>query len=248
MRSADNALSFGQAVGAYDRGRPEYPARAIDWILDHARVPSRGAVVVDVGAGTGKLTRSFENRDATLIAVEPDGLMRERLAQNVPVAQVRAGSAEALPLEDASADLVTFGQAWHWVDVPAASAEVARVLRPGGSLALIWNQRDQRTDWVARLGEIMGSSAAEQYDTAHPLLGEPLHRADHAEFAWENPLDAEQLIAMVASRSYIIALPQSDRDLLLARVRELVDTHPDLRGRTTFTMPYVTFVTLAGLS
>ena len=237
-----DALSFGQAVGDYERGRPSYPIEAVDWALQHS-----GTVldVVDVGAGTGKFTASLVAHGLNVTAVEPDPQMRSRLAANHPSVRSLAGTAEALPLDDASADLITFAQSWHWVDVPAASAEVARVLRPGGALALVWNIRDPEVQWVERLGEVMGSSKAEQYNSHEPVVAAPLAIEDYAEFLWENPMTREQLVAMVTSRSYVITMVPADRQKLLARLDELLDTHPDLAGRTEYRMPYRTRVSIA---
>src|ERR1700712_1163347 len=166
-RDTTHALSFGQNVADYERGRPGYPDAAIEWMLAQAVVGSspfgsspfgtkpapasaeHPLAVVDVGAGTGKFTASLVTRGLTVTAVEPDEVMRQTLSGKFPSVVALSGTAESMPLADASADLVTFAQAWHWVDVPAASAEVARVLRPGGSLALVWNIRDSGVDWVA---------------------------------------------------------------------------------------------------
>ena len=237
-----DALSFGRAVGDYERGRPNYPPQAIEWMLHRA---GPVADVVDVGAGTGKFTASLVAHGLAVTAVEPDPQMRSRLAANHPSVRSVAGTAEALTLEDASADLITFAQSWHWVDVPAACAEVARVLRPGGALALVWNIRDPEVEWVERLGEVMGSSKAEQYNSHEPVVAAPLVIEDYAEFRWENPLTREQLLAMVTSRSYVITMTLADRASLLVRLGELLDTHPDLRGRTEYRMPYRTRVTIA---
>jgi SAM-dependent methyltransferase len=236
-----DALSFGQAVGDYERGRPSYPAAAVDWMLQRAGTV---ADVVDVGAGTGKFTASLIAHGLAVTAVEPDPVMRARLAANHPAVVALAGTAEALPLDDASADLVTFAQSWHWVDVPAASAEVARVLRPGGALALVWNIRDPEVQWVERLGEVMGSSKAEQYNSHEPIVAAPLVIEDYAEFRWQNPMTREELVAMVTSRSYVITMAASDRAELLVRLAELLDTHPDLAGRIEYRMPYRTRVTI----
>lgn len=256
------ALSFGASVDAYEQGRPGYPDDAVDWLLAHApdragagRVPERaresgvpasGRIrAVDVGAGTGKFTRSLAARDVEVTAVEPDAQMRERLAAEVPVVTALQGSAEAMPLPAASAEVVTFAQAWHWVDPPAATAEIARVLVPDGVLGLVWNIRDESVDWVRRLGSIMGSSEAERYDTVHPTLGAELERHAHAEFCWTNTLSREQLHAMVLSRSYMIVKPEAERAAVLAEIDALLDTHPELAGGEPFGVPYVTRVTIA---
>jgi SAM-dependent methyltransferase len=156
-----------------------------------------------------------------------------------------AGSAEAIPLPDSSADLVTFAQAWHWVDVASASEEVARVLRPGGAMALVWNIRDDGVGWVARLGEVMGASEAERYDSHHPSVAPPLRLDDFAEFHWENTVTRDELVAMVTSRSYVITMDASPRARLLGELDRLLDTHPALAGRDTFEMPYLTRVSIA---
>ena len=241
-RDAEHALSFGNAVGDYEKGRPSYPREAVDWIVSQIGHP-RDAV--DVGAGTGKFTASLVAHGLAVTAVEPDPAMLTRLASNYPSVISLAGSAENLPLDDASADLVTFAQSWHWVDVPAASAEVARVLRAGGALALVWNIRDPEVDWVRELGEVMGSSKAEQYNSHEPSVAHPLALAGFAEFRWENPLSREELFAMVTSRSYVITMDATERDALLVRLGELLDAHPETAGLAEYRMPYLTRVTMA---
>jgi len=240
------ARTFGTEAAAYDRGRPGYPADAVEWILTRAATDD-GALpdVIDLGAGTGKFTARLVGRAASVTAVKPDARMRARLEANLPGVVAVEGSAESIPLGDDSADVVTMAQAWHWVDVPAASAEIARVLRPGGVLALIWNVRDAATDWVRDLTTVMGSSIAEEFDTVEPPLAAPLTRDAYAEFRWSNPLDRDEIVAMVTSRSYVIAMEDDARATLLENLDELLGTHPDLAGRTVFDLPYVTRVTIA---
>jgi SAM-dependent methyltransferase len=265
-RDTTHALSFGKNVGDYERGRPGYPDAAVDWMLaqatpgsspydtapvripaDHegGEAPAGRLAVVDVGAGTGKFTASLVARDLDVSAVEPDPVMRASLTRNYPSVTAYQGTGESMPLPDASADLVTFAQSWHWVDVDAASAEVARVLKPTGALALIWNIRDQSVDWVARLAEIIGASEAEQYESVTPPVALPLVTFEHAQFSWDNPMNREQVFAMIASRSYIIALEPGERAEMLERVGVLLDEHPQLAGHDTYFMPYSTRVTLA---
>ncbi|WP_042370314.1 class I SAM-dependent methyltransferase [Streptacidiphilus neutrinimicus] len=239
------ANSFGAAAAAYERGRPEYPAAALDWLLAVApegRTAPRD--VVDLGAGTGKLTRSLCARGLAVTAVEPSEGMREQLTLAAPGARVLAGSAEAMPLADASADVVLAAQAWHWVDTAVAVPEAARVLRPGGTLGLVWNIRDEREDWVAALGRLLtphgapatGGEGVERL-ADHPGLFGPVERFD---VEWSHTLTGDQLVDLVNSRSYVITMQAADREALLAEVRELFDRHPALVGRAHVELPYRT--------
>jgi SAM-dependent methyltransferase len=245
-RTKEHALSFGRAVGDYQKGRPSYPDAAIEWITQQLGGQGDGTLdAVDVGAGTGKFTASLVKHGFSVTAVEPIPEMRAALESGLPTVRALEGKAEAIPLPDGSVDLVTFAQAWHWVDNAAASAEVARVLRPGGALALVWNIRDDEVPWVSQLGDVMGSSAAEQYDSVTPPVSAPLGRVAHADFHWENPMTRDDFFSLVTSRSYVITMEPAARELLLKELDELLDTHPDLAGRTEYSMPYVTRVTIA---
>jgi SAM-dependent methyltransferase len=246
-RNTEHALSFGQAASDYEKGRPGYPREAVDWLIARAGAAAPVHDAVDVGAGTGKFTTSLVAHGLAVTAVEPDTGMLSRLAVNHPSVAALSGSAEAIPLEDASADLVTFAQAWHWVDVPAASAEVARVLRPTGALGLVWNIRDDSVPWVAALARVMGESAAEEYNSRTPEVAAPLELVDHAEFRWENPLDRGELLAMVASRSYVITMGATERAALMRELEELLDSHPDTAGLQSYRLPYLTRVSVAAL-
>ncbi|WP_307834408.1 class I SAM-dependent methyltransferase [Paractinoplanes lichenicola] len=228
---AAHANSFGPAADIYERGRPSYPAAALDWLL-----PPGSPRVVDLGAGTGKLTRQIKERGLSVTAVEPSEGMLAKLKQSVPGVPAVLGSAERIPLPDGSAEAVLVAQAWHWVDPQRAAPEIARVLTPGGRLGLLWNLRDERADWVRRLGEIIGSQESER-DTA---VGTPFGPVEIAHFEWTETLGPERLIDMVASRSYVILLEPDERAALLMEVRRLMATHPDLVGRTEFKLPYIT--------
>jgi SAM-dependent methyltransferase len=225
---SDPATSFGPVAAVYERGRPPYPSAALDWLL-----PAGASHVVDVGAGTGKLTRQIRDRGLRVTAVEPSDGMRAELSRVLPDVPVLAGTAEALPLPGHSADAVLCAQAWHWVDPALAVPECARVLKPGGRLGLIWNLRDNREDWVRHLGEIINSP--ELIREHH--LGTPVETRD---FTWTHEIGLERLLDLVASRSYVILLSEDERAEVLARVRTLTETHPALAGRTTFALPYVT--------
>jgi SAM-dependent methyltransferase len=234
----DEALAgrrFGDAAAEYVAGRPDYPAEVVDWLVGDARD------VADVGAGTGKLTGALVRAGRTVVAVEPDGGMLDALRREVPDARPVQGAAEALPLPDASLDAVVFGQAWHWVDVPAASAEAARVLRPGGVLGLVWNVRDSSVDWVRRIGDVFRGSAAEQMiETDSVRVDPPFGPLERLDVRWTRPMSADDMVAMAASRSYVIALSPEERNDVLDGVRELLATHPETAGRDRFDLPYVT--------
>lgn len=226
-----HALSFGPAAARYERGRPPYPAPAVDWLLPHG-----ARRVLDLGAGTGKLTRSLLDRGLDVTAVDPSEGMLTELRRVLPGAPAELGSAERIPLPDDSVDAVVVAQAWHWVDVSRAVPEVARVLRPGGRLGLIWNLRDVRQDWVRRLGEIIGSGQPH----GEIVVGPPFGPIETREFDWTHRIGPDQLLDLVASRSAVIVRPTDERAAVLAQVRQLMATHPALVGRTQFDLPYVT--------
>ncbi|WP_433290768.1 class I SAM-dependent methyltransferase [Actinoplanes sp. CA-030573] len=235
---AAHANSFGPAADIYERGRPGYPADALDWLL-----PPGDPRVLDLGAGTGKLTRQIRDRGLAVTAVDPSHGMLAELNRVVPGVPTLAGTAEDIPLPPASADVVLVAQAWHWVDPARAVPEIARILAPGGRLGLIWNLRDETVPWVSRLGDIMGHSDQER-DTS---VGAPFGPAEMAHFRWSQTMGLERLLDVVASRSRIILMPADERAALLSEVRKLVATHPDLVGRTEFEMPYVTECVRASL-
>ncbi|MES2170735.1 MAG: methyltransferase domain-containing protein [Actinomycetota bacterium] len=234
---------FGQAADVYERSRPTYPPEAAAWL-----VPASARTVVDLGAGTGKFTRSLVELGLDVIAVEPDPVMLTTLAAALPRVRTVGGSAERMPLPDGSVDAVTVAQAWHWVDPPKAVPEIARVLRPGGTLGLVWNLRDDRVDWVRRLGEVMGSSEAELYQRGEIVIGPPFGETEYFEVAWTAQTNADELVDLVASRSYIIAATEQERQRVFDGVRELVATEPTLAGRESFELPYRTRCFRARLS
>ena len=233
-----HANSFGPAAPIYERGRPGYPAAALDWLL-----PAGRPRVVDLGAGTGKLTRQIRDRGLEVTAVDPSEGMLAQLTLSVPGVPVLIGSAERIPLPDGSADAVLVAQAWHWVDPARAAPEIARVLTPGGRLGLVWNLRDESVPWVRRLGEIIGNQESER----STIVGPPFGPVEVEHFRWTATLGPERLIDLVASRSAVILLPAAERAALLNEVRRLAATHPDLVGRTEFELPYVTECARAAL-
>lgn len=226
---------FGLAADLYERARPTYPAEAAAWL-----VPRSARVVVDLGAGTGKFTRALVERGFEVIAVEPDSRMLATLTASLPSVTALVGSAERLPLGDATVDAVTVAQAWHWVDESAALPEIARVLKPGATLGLIWNVRDERVDWVRRLGIVMRNNRGKGFRPEEFVIGAPFGPTEYFSVDWSLPCTAEALVNLAASRSYVITAEPAERQSLLAAVRKLTETHPDLVGRERFWLPYRT--------
>jgi SAM-dependent methyltransferase len=237
----DRSLSFGSAAAAYERGRPSYPPEAIDWLL-----PRGARQVLDLGAGTGKLTTRLVERGLDVVAVDPIPDMLELLSASLPETRALLGTAEEIPLEDNSVDAVLVAQAWHWVDPERAIPEVARVLRPGGRLGLVWNTRDERLGWVRELGQIIGSDGdGRRFDVELP---EPFTERARHQVEWTNYLTPQALIDLVASRSYCITSPTKVRTQTLDQVRALLSTHPALANSTGLAMPYVTVCIRAALA
>ncbi|MET9020030.1 class I SAM-dependent methyltransferase [Actinopolymorpha sp. NPDC004070] len=229
-RKHTQAGSFGAAADAYERGRPPYPPEAVTWL-----VPEHATTVVDLGAGTGKLTRALLAPGRTVIGVEPSAGMREQFSQVLPDVPVLEGTGESIPLPDSSVDALVCAQAWHWVDPEVAVPEVARVLRPGGRLGLVWNLRDASVPWVAELDRILRDyAAAPTEDRQVEHVGAPFGLVERQDFHWSHPMTAGDVMDMIASRSYVITLDSATREELLQRVRELLDTE-----RPT-AMPYTT--------
>ncbi len=232
--------SFGAIAADYDRYRPSYPPAALDWVL--ARMGRGGpSQVLDVGAGTGALTRVLAAQGHEVLAVEPDARMRRRLRESLPHVTALDGTAEALPIADGSVDAVVAGQAWHWFDGAAAAHEFARVLRPGGVVGLLWNQRDEDVAWMRAYSQLVGGEGGsrQRWAAQAPTLGTPFTPAEQARFPHAVAVTADELVGLTLTASYVRLRPDADR--IAERVRDLTHTHPDLAGRDRFELPYVTF-------
>jgi len=226
-------MSFAGVAGAYERGRPTYPEEAVRWLVGDEPLD-----VVDLGAGTGKLTRVLVSLGHRVTAIEPLPEMLELLPATAPGAGAILGNAEVIPLPDEFADVVTSAQAFHWFDHAVALPEIARVLRPGGRLAVVWNVRDERVPWVARLSELIGSEGTSAMDVDDPIdksgLFGPVEKAEHQ---IEQVLGRETLLDLVLSRSYCAKLPPAEREPILAAVGRLYD---EVAGDDGVSLPYVT--------
>jgi SAM-dependent methyltransferase len=238
----ERSLSFGSQAAAYERGRPSYPPEAVDWLL-----PDSARDVLDLGAGTGKLTSRLIERGLNVVAVDPIAELLDVLRTTLPDTPALLGTAEQIPLPDNSIDAVLVAQAWHWFDADRAAAEIARVLRPGGRLGLLWNVRDERLGWVKEFGRIVGL----EHDWANTtvVLPEPFTDVVSHRVEWTNYVTPQTLIDYVASRSYCITSPAQVRTQTLDQVRELLATHPALANSSGIAMPYITVciaATLAG--
>ena len=232
------ARGFEAGAAAYELARPGYPDEAIALLAAVVGIAA-GVRVCDLAAGTGKLTRSLVALGASVVAVEPVAGMRSQLSTVLPDVEVVDGTAEAIPLPDASVDVVTVAQAFHWFDAPAALAEIARVLTPGGSLAILWNERDERTPWVAEMSRIIRwhertVSRYQHVDWAEVVAASGRFTAlEERVVDWEQPMTRELLADRVRSISYIAAMPEPERERNTADVVALVG-----RMSEPFPLPY----------
>jgi SAM-dependent methyltransferase len=233
-------LGFAAAADVYEESRPGYPGDAIDWLAEQLDLRP-GATVVDLAAGTGKLTRLLTRTGATVIAIEPVDAMRDALRRTIPEADARAGTAERTGLPAASADAVTVAQAFHWFDGPAALAEIHRILKPSGRLAIVWNIRDLNHTVQHDIDELFtpyrGDTPSHRSGRWRTALSETDLFAPVAkrEFPNVQNIDADALVRRVASTSFIAELREAERQHVLDRARHIAAKQPD-----RFRFPYTT--------
>lgn len=236
---------FGQEAGAYAHGRPDYPDELLGWMSERLGLAA-GSKAVDLGAGTGKFTRLLLRSGAEVTAIEPVAAMRDRLAEELPGVRVLEGTAQGMPLADASQDAVLCAQAFHWFANAAALREIHRVLRLGGSLGLVWNVRDESVDWVAELTHIVApyEGSTPRFHTGEwrrAFAGAPFGPLQLREFSHRHVGPAEQvIIARTLSISFIAALPAEQKARVEQRLHDLIDNHPALRGQAQVAFPYRT--------
>jgi SAM-dependent methyltransferase len=258
------ARGFQAEATAYDRARPSYPADAVAWLIDELGI-SPGRRVVDLAAGTGKLTRLVEPAGADLVAVEPVGGMRERLHANLPATPLLAAVAEALPFATGSIDAMVVAQAFHWFDADRALAELARVVRVGGRLGLIWNARERGVDWADQMWSVMdavetsapwrdhGAGAGAGTGTAAGPADDSQRRSERyltgghgsawsdwtrATFHHVHHTSHDMLIDRFRSVSHVAALPPERQAEVLDEIRTILREHPETAGSATVGISY----------
>jgi SAM-dependent methyltransferase len=239
---------FGEVASTYERFRPGPPAAAVDWLL-----PDHVARVVDLGAGTGALTRLLVGRADEVVAVEPDDRMRAVLMAEVPTARAVSGRGEAMPLPDRSADAVLASSSWHWMDPIPALHEVGRVVMPGGVLGAVWSGPDPEGPFIAQAqallaggtdGDEGGRPPSELTglilgDALRPMSsleippGVPFDQPDHHVFTWDIALDADELIGLLGTLSWVITMAPEERDRLFAEARRLLRDLLGIEGAVT---------------
>lgn len=240
---------FEAAVEHYERGRPSYPDDAVTYIVNELGI-REGTDVVDLGAGTGKFTELIVHTGANITALEPVPSMRAALERNCPTVRVLDATAEDIPAEDDAFDVAVAASAFHWFDGERALPEIHRVLRTQGALGLIWNARDEASDWSERLTEIFDELAgpgAPRYRTGrwreaferHPELFGPLH---HRVAYHVHHVTPSAFLDRVLSVSYVAAATEAQRQHVREEVAELLSTDPELRDRDEIAMPYRTDV------
>ena len=239
------AEGFTAGAAAYVAGRPEYPPEIEGWLRTDLGL-SRGKTALDLAAGTGKFSSRLVATGATVIAVEPVQAMLDELIRQYPGIEARNGSAQAIPLADASVDAVVCAQSFHWFATPEALHEIHRVLKPGGALGLVWNLRDESVPWVAALTRIMqpfeGDAPrfhSQKWRDVFPAEGfSPLREKRFANHHTGSP--EKVIINRIFSVSFMAALAREQQEQVAEQMRQVIANSPDLAGKAQVTFPYET--------
>jgi ubiquinone/menaquinone biosynthesis C-methylase UbiE len=237
MDETPRAAIFGEVAEVYERTRPGYPVDAVRWLTGDT--PTR---VLELGAGTGKLTATLLAEHHRVTPTDPSWRMLQRLRKQFKGRGVIQSRAEQIPVHAGAVDVVIAGQAFHWFDHERALPEIARVLRPGGTLALVWNLRDESVPWVRRLGKLIGSERPgddPDKDAVEILERSGLFEAiETRTFRHWQEVGRDSLIGLVESRSYVAEMAERERAALLRQVGELYDEYG--RGHDGMQLPYLT--------
>jgi len=225
------ARSFGGVAEAYDRGRPTYPREAAAWLTS-----AQPLTVLELGAGTGKLTEQLVALGHEVHATDPDPQMLALLEKKLPDVRVSQAPAEDIPSGDASYDVVVCGQAFHWFDVERALPEIARVLKPRGRLSLVWNQRDERIPWVKRLGAIIGTQDQLRHPAEKLAASKLFGDVEEASFKFWQVIDRNSIRDLVRSRSNVAVLGEAEQEAKMAEVLSFYDDFG--RGMDGMQLPY----------
>lgn len=251
-QKAARAASFGGAAAHYERYRPGPPVEAVDWIL-----PAHVGTVVDLGAGTGALTRLLVGRADEVVAVEPDDRMRAVLTESVPDARAVAGRGESIPLSDASADAVVASSSWHWMDTVPTLLEVGRVLVPGGTLAAVWSGPDADSGLIAQARALLGGEGASSIDEQSQAElsaalndrsalvqaleippGVPFDQPEQTVITWDVALDADELIGLLGTFSWVLLMEDEARERLFETARVALRDMLGVAGDVTVDVGY----------
>jgi SAM-dependent methyltransferase len=247
---ARRGSSFGAVAQAYAEYRPEYPAESVRWCVAPLGRDVAALRLLDLGAGTGKLTTLLAALGAEVTAVEPDTAMLAELRRGLPSVAALAGPAERIPLPDGSVDAVLCGQSMHWFDMPKALPEIARVLVPGGTLSGLWNSDDDRVGWVAGLQKAAEGAASpslsrrrrESASFGPDQFGDQLFGGtERADFANSQLLTAQTLVQLVGTHSQILVMEPARREQVLSNIRGYLASQPET-AEGEFRLPMVTSV------
>lgn len=254
-RDRAHALAFGDVADHYDRARPTYPAEAAAWLVGKpAKEPSRGTSretgpgreqqpsqprrVLELGAGTGRLTEAMVGLGHRVLPTDPLPAMLRHLARRLPDTRPVAAVAERIPLPARSVDVVVAAQSFHWFDLDRALPEIARVLRPGGRLAVAWNLRDRRIPWVRRLDDLI-TPPERDLDPTQPLIASQLFGyVEQTTFRFWQRLDPDLIRDLALSGSHLAAMTETARERQLAAVMDLYAEYG--RGHDGMLLPYLT--------
>ncbi len=263
QEKAKRAGSFGEVASHYERYRPGPSAEAVNWVL-----PRHVGTVVDLGAGTGALTRLLIERADEVIAVEPDDRMRSVLTEEMPSVRALMGRGESMPLPDSYADAVLASSSWHWVDPVPALHEVGRVLVPGGILGALWSGPDPQGPFITQAQALLadrsqgrpdteGSTGEDDergYEFASLIMGDalrpassleippgvPFDQPEHEGFTWDIALNADELIGLLGTLSWIITMPEETRNAVIAEARRLLRELLGVEGEVTVDVAFRT--------